>query len=160
MAYVKKYSKETAVGVFVFIGILCISYMSVKLGNVKIFSDDYYTISAAFTKITGLKVNAPVSMYGVEVGYVETISLDLAGKETNGVPVAMVRMKLRKEHAIDSEAVASIKTSGLIGDKFVDIALGLGEETLKDGAVIYDTNPAIDLEDLISKFAMSDSGTQ
>lgn len=158
MPEIKKYSKETAVGVFVFIGLLCIAYMSVKLGNVKLFSDEYYNISAVFTKITGLKVNAPVSMYGVEVGYVEKIALDLEGKETNHVPVALVTMAVRKDYRIDNEAVASIKTSGLIGDKFVDIALGLGDAPLKDGDVIYDTNPAIDLEDLISKFAMSDSG--
>ncbi|MGE4292745.1 MAG: outer membrane lipid asymmetry maintenance protein MlaD [Desulfovibrio sp.] len=158
MSNIKKYSRETAVGVFVFVGLLSIAYMSVKLGNVKLFSNEYYTISAVFTKITGLKVNAPVSMYGVEVGYVEHIDLDLEGKETNNVPVAVVSMAVRKNYQIDDEAVASIKTSGLIGDKFVDIALGLGTGTLKDGDVIYDTNPAIDLEDLISKFAMSDSG--
>lgn len=158
MSKIKKYSRETAVGVFVFVGLLCIAYMSVKLGNVKLFSNEYYTVSAVFTKITGLKVNAPVSMYGVEVGYVEKIDLDLEGKQTNNVPVAVVTMAVRKNYRIDDEAVASIKTSGLIGDKFVDIALGLGTEPLQDGAVIYDTNPAIDLEDLISKFAMSDSG--
>lgn len=157
MSYVKKYSKETAVGVFVFIGLLCIVYMSVKLGNVKLFSNDYYTVTAVFTKITGLKVNAPVSMYGVEVGFVEKIDLDLEGKETNSVPVAVVTMAVRKGYTLDDESVASIKTSGLIGDKFVDIALGLGTDSLKDGDVIYDTNPAIDLEDLISKFATSDS---
>jgi phospholipid/cholesterol/gamma-HCH transport system substrate-binding protein len=159
MASVKKYSKEPAVGVFVFVGLLCIAYMSVKLGNVKLFSDEYYNVGAVFTKITGLKVNAPVSMYGVEVGFVEKIELDLEGKETNGVPVAVVTMAVKRDYQLDDEAVASIKTSGLIGDKFVDIALGLGMETLQDGDVIYDTNPAIDLEDLISKFAMSDGET-
>jgi phospholipid/cholesterol/gamma-HCH transport system substrate-binding protein len=152
----KKYSKEVAVGVFVFIGILCITYMSVKLGNVKLFSDDYYTLTAPFTKITGLKINAPVNMYGVEVGYVSAISLDLEGENTRSIPVAVVEMQVRKEYAIDEEATASIKTSGLIGDKFVDISLGMGMDTLKDGDVIFDTNPAIDLEDLIGKFATSD----
>jgi phospholipid/cholesterol/gamma-HCH transport system substrate-binding protein len=68
-------------------------------------------------------------------------------------------MAVKRDYQLDDEAVASIKTSGLIGDKFVDIALGLGMETLQDGDVIYDTNPAIDLEDLISKFAMSDGET-
>ncbi|MGE4505671.1 MAG: outer membrane lipid asymmetry maintenance protein MlaD [Desulfovibrionaceae bacterium] len=152
----KKYSKEVAVGVFVFIGILCITYMSVKLGNVKLFSDDYYTLTAPFTKITGLKINAPVNMYGVEVGYVSAISLDLEGENTRSIPVAVVEMQVRKEYAIDEEATASIKTSGLIGDKFVDISLGMGLDMLKDGDVIFDTNPAIDLEDLIGKFATSD----
>jgi phospholipid/cholesterol/gamma-HCH transport system substrate-binding protein len=145
-----------AVGIFVFIGIMCIAYMSVKLGNVKLFSDDYYTITAPFTKITGLKINAPVSMYGVEVGYVSNITLDLEGKQTRAIPVAVVEMRVQKQFEIDDEATASIKTSGLIGDKFVDISLGMGEGILAHGDVIFDTNPSIDLEDLIGKFATSD----
>ncbi|MBU1247882.1 MAG: MCE family protein [Proteobacteria bacterium] len=151
----KKYKQELAVGVFVFIGLLGIAYMSVKLGNVKMFSNDYMTLSAPFTKITGLKINAPVNMYGVEVGYVSRISLDLEGEQTRSIPVAVVEMQIRKEYSIDNEAIASIKTSGLIGDKFVDISLGMGEEVLMDGDAIFDTNPAIDLEDLIGKFATS-----
>lgn len=151
----KKYKQEVAVGIFVFLGILCIAYMSVKLGNVKIFSDDYYTLTAPFTKITGLKVNAPVNMYGVEVGYVSNISLDLEGEQTRSIPVAVVEMQVHKQYELDNEATASIKTSGLIGDKFVDISLGMGEDILKAGDVIFDTNPAIDLEDLIGKFATS-----
>lgn len=152
----KKYNKEVAVGIFVFIGILCITYMSVKLGNVKLFSDDYYTLTAPFTKITGLKINAPVNMYGVEVGYVSSISLDLKGENTRSIPVAIVEMQIRKQYELDDEATASIKTSGLIGDKFVDISLGMGAGVLANGDVIFDTNPAIDLEDLIGKFATSD----
>lgn len=151
----RKYKQELAVGVFVFIGVLCIVYMSVKLGNVKLFSDNYYTLTAPFTKITGLKNNAPVNMYGVEVGYVSDISLDLKGEQTRSIPVAIVEMQIRKQYEIDTEATASIKTSGLIGDKFVDISLGMGMDTLADGEVIFDTNPAIDLEDLIGKFATS-----
>lgn len=152
----KKYKQEVAVGIFVFIGIMCIAYMSIRLGNVKLFSDDYYTLTAPFTKITGLKINAPVNMYGVEVGYVSNITLDLEGKQTRSIPVAVVEMQVRRLYEIDVEATASIKTSGLIGDKFVDISLGMGDDTLADGDVIFDTNPAIDLEDLIGKFATSE----
>lgn len=151
----KKYKQEVLVGVFVFVGIMCMAYMSIKLGNVKLFDDQFYTITAPFTKITGLKVNAPVNMYGVEVGYVSNISLDLEGKQTRAIPVAVVEMQIHKQYQIDDEATASIKTSGLIGDKFVDIALGMGVDALADGDVVFDTNPAIDLEDLIGKFATS-----
>ncbi len=152
----KKYKQEVAVGIFVCIGLLCIVYMSVKLGNVKFFSDNYYTLTAPFTQITGLKINAPVTMYGVEIGYVSNISLDLEGKQTRSIPVAVVELQIQKQYKIDIEATASIKTSGLIGDKFVGIALGMGEDFLKAGDVVFDTNPSIDLEDLIGKFATSD----
>ncbi len=149
----KKYNQEIAVGLFVCIGLLCIAYMSVRLGNITLFDDESYVLHASFTKITGLKINAPVSMYGVEVGHVSAITLDLEGKQTNTVPVAVVEMKIGKQYVIDNEATASIKTSGLIGDKFVDISLGMGEEPLLDGATIFATVPAVDLEDLIGKFA-------
>lgn len=151
----KKYNKEVWVGVFVLLGILAVVYMSIKLGNVTMFSDEFYELKANFTNITGLKLNAPVQMYGVEVGHVSKIDLDLEGKETNAVPVAVVTVKVRKKYHVDDECVASIKTSGLIGDKFLDISLGAGTDFLKDGDTIYETNPAIDLEDLIHKFAGS-----
>lgn len=150
----KKYNKELSVGLFVLAGLLAIAYMSIKLGNVTAFSNDFYTLRANFTRITGLKLNAPVQMYGVEVGYVSRIGLDLAGEQTNHVPAAEVEMKIRKQYTLDNECVASIRTSGLIGDKFVDIALGAGDTLLRDGELIYETVPAIDLEDLINKFAV------
>ncbi len=152
----KKYNKELSVGVFVLLGILAIVYMSIKLGNVTMFSDDFYELKANFTNINGLKLNAPVQMYGVEVGHISQIDLDLEGKETNSVPVAVVTMKIHRQYKLDDECVASVKTSGLIGDKFVDLALGAGTDFLEDGGVIYETNSAIDLEDLIHKFAAGD----
>lgn len=153
---IKKHNKEFWVGVFVLLGILAIAYMSIKLGNVTMFSDEFYELRANFTNITGLKLNAPVQMYGVEVGHISRIDLDLDGRETNAVPVAVVSMKIRKGYRVDDECIASIKTSGLIGDKFLDISLGAGTGFLEDGDVIYETNSAIDLEDLIHKFAAGD----
>lgn len=78
----KKYSKETQVGVFVLVGFLAIAYMSIKLGNVHLFSDSDYAITAKFNDVTGLKVNAPVQMYGVDIGFVEKIGID----HENGCP--------------------------------------------------------------------------
>ena len=152
----KKYNKELWVGVFVLLGILAIAYMSIKLGNVTMFSDEFNEYKASFTNATGLKLNAPVQMYGVEIGHVSRIELDLDGKETNSVPVAVVYLKVPKEYRLDDECVASIKTSGLIGDKFLDLSLGAGTDFLSDGGTIYETNAAIDLEDLIHKFASGD----
>ena len=71
-----KLRKETAVGLFVLEGLLAIIYMSIKLGNDQLFTDKYYPVRANFTDIAGLKVNAPVQMYGVSIGFVSDISLD------------------------------------------------------------------------------------
>jgi len=142
-----KIKKETAVGIFVIMGLLAVVYMSVKLGNVQLFSDKYYEIKANFTDISGLKVNAPVQMYGVDIGFVSTIGLD----QEKGV--AAVSMMLLKEVQLTDDAIAAIKTNGLIGDKYVKIVPGGLGDPVEPGGTLFDTQPAIDLEDLISKFA-------
>lgn len=141
----KKYSKETQVGIFVLLGFMAIAYMSVKLGNVHLFSDDHYTITAKFNDVTGLKINAPVQMYGVEMGFVEKIGIDLDSG------MSSVTLRIRKDIKLTDDTIVSVKTSGLIGDKYVKLSRG-GGETIKAGAVLRDTESAIDLEELISKY--------
>jgi phospholipid/cholesterol/gamma-HCH transport system substrate-binding protein len=142
-----KIKKETAVGIFVIMGLLAVVYMSVKLGNVQLFSDKYYEIKANFTDISGLKVNAPVQMYGVEIGFVSHIGLD----QKKGV--AAVSMMLLNEVELTDDAMAAIKTNGLIGDKYVKIVPGGLGDPVNPGETLFNTQPAVDLEDLISKFA-------
>lgn len=141
----KKYSKETQVGLFVLVGFLAIAYMSIKLGNVHLFSDNDYAITAKFNDVTGLKVNAPVQMYGVDIGFVENIGID----HENGM--SSVTLRIRKDVRLTDDTIASVKTSGLIGDKYVKISRG-GGETIQAGAVLRDTESSIDLEELISKY--------
>lgn len=145
----KKYSRETSVGIFVLVGLLGIAYMSIKLGNLALFTDNYITLKASFTNVSGLKINSPVQMYGVDVGYVEAIDLDLSGD----IPLANVRMKIRKGLDIRDDATASVKTSGLIGDKFIGLTAGAVGKPVADGSVIFQTNPSLDLEELLAKFA-------
>ncbi|MBN2139546.1 MAG: outer membrane lipid asymmetry maintenance protein MlaD [Desulfovibrionaceae bacterium] len=142
----KKYSKETWVGIFVLVGLACVAYMTVKLGNVQLFTDNYYTLKAKFTDVSGLKVNAPVQMFGVQMGFVEDIEIN---QEQD---VAEVTLKIDKGVVLTDDAIVSVKTSGLIGDKFVKITPGGVGDQLKPGSTIFDTEPAIDLEDLISKY--------
>lgn len=142
-----KIKKETAVGIFVIMGLLAVVYMSVKLGNVQLFSDKYYEVKADFTDISGLKVNAPVQMYGVDIGFISRIGLD----QKKGV--ASVSMMILKEVQLTDDAIVAVKTNGLIGDKYLKIAPGGLGEPVKPGDTLFDTQPAIDLEDLISKFA-------
>ena len=113
----KKYSKETQVGLFVLVGFLAIAYMSIKLGNVHLFGDDRYAVKAMFNDVTGLKVDAPVQMYGVDVGFVESIGID----QKSGM--SEVTLKVRKDVKLTDDTIASVKTNGLIGDKYVKLSL-------------------------------------
>ncbi|MFH1914583.1 MAG: outer membrane lipid asymmetry maintenance protein MlaD [Pseudomonadota bacterium] len=142
-----KLKKETAVGLFVLVGLIAITYMSVKLGNVQLFTDRYYTVHADFSDISGLKINAPVQMFGVDIGYVKAIALD----QEKGM--ARVTMMIDKKVKLTDDAIVGVKTSGLIGDKFLKVAPGGLGDPIEDGGSIFDTNSALDLEDLISKFA-------
>lgn len=148
----KKYSKETVVGVFIMIGLACVAYMTIKLGNVSIFGDDTYTLYARFNKVTGLRTGNPVDMLGLEVGRVSGLSIDQEKQK------AVVTMKIRKGLKIYDDAIASIKTEGLIGDKYVDIDPGGGGDQLKPGGSIIDTVSPVDLGELIGKYAFGSVG--
>lgn len=142
----KKYSKETTVGIFVIIGLALIIFMSIKLGDLRVFSDSHYPLTATFNDVTGLKANAPIEMMGVQVGYVEKISLDTRNMK------ALVVLKLQNNIQLTDDAIASVKTSGLIGDKYIKITPGGVGDPLKPGDSLIETESAIDLEDLISKY--------
>ncbi len=142
----KKYSQETFVGVFVLIGILCVGYLTVKLGKMEIIGGDYYNLVAKFDSVAGLKTDSSVQMAGVEIGRVTDIALDTKDF------VAVVTMKIRKGVPVQEDAIASIKTSGLIGDKYISIQPGGSDELLGPGGIITETESAIDIESLISKY--------
>lgn len=145
----KKYSNELSVGVFVFLGLLCVAYLTLKLGNVEIFSDSGYTLSAKFNSITGLRQGAEVEVAGVKVGKVT--SIDLVNRD--GVYQASVQLRIPEGLKVYEDASVSIKTSGIIGDKYVHLEPGGGSDTLlANGGEIEDTTSTIDIESLISKY--------
>ncbi len=146
----KKYSQEVIVGVFVLIGLLCIGYMSVKLGNLSIFGDNANSFYARFTSVAGLKVGNSVEMLGMEIGRVAEFKMDQENQ------VAIVELRVKEGIKIYEDAIASIKTAGLIGEKYVSIDPGGADELLKPGATITDTNAPVDIGDLISKYAFGD----
>lgn len=119
----KKYRIETIVGIFVFLGLLCIGYMTVKLGKVSFFSDNSYPLTAKFTSVTGLRDGNPVEIMGIEVGRVEKITMDQDNQK------AVVEMKIHRGVKIYDDAIASIKTEGLMGDQYISIDPG-GSGTL------------------------------
>jgi phospholipid/cholesterol/gamma-HCH transport system substrate-binding protein len=143
----KKNAVEFWVGVFVLIGLLCVAYLTIKLGKMELLGGGYYHITARFSSVSGLKNGAVVDVAGVQVGQVESIALDT--KEM----VATVKMKIRIGTPINEDAVASVKTSGLIGDKYIRIDPGASEVVLKDGDAIKETESAVDLESVIAKYA-------
>jgi phospholipid/cholesterol/gamma-HCH transport system substrate-binding protein len=146
----KKYSMETIVGIFVVIGLLCIGYMTVKLGKLPIFGGDYYMLYARFSSVSGLRVDSPVEIGGIEAGRVEQLNMD------QDTQMAVVTLRIEKGFKVYEDAIASIKTSGLIGDKFIKIDPGGGSDILKPGGTITETNSPIDVEDLISKYLFGD----
>ena len=148
----KKYSKETVVGIFVVIGLVCIGYMTVKLGNVGFFGDNTYSLFAKFNTVTGLREGNPVIMLGLDIGKVEKFTMDQENQQV------MVQFKINKGIEVYDDAIASIKTEGLIGDKYVAIDPGGGGDLLADGDSITDTNSPTDIMDLVSKYAFGDVG--
>ena len=148
----KKYSKETVVGIFVVIGLFCIGYMTVKLGNVGFFGENTYSLFANFTTVTGLREGNPINMLGLEIGRVQKFMMDQENQ------VVKVEFKINKGIEIFDDAIASVKTEGLIGDKYVSLDPGGGGDLLANGDLITDTNSPTDIMDLISKYAFGDVG--
>ena len=148
----KKQKVETTVGIFVVIGLICIGYMAMKLGDVSIFGDDSYSLFARFSSVSGLKQGSSVEMLGIEVGKVDNLFLDQDKQQ------AMVELRINNGVLIYDDAIASIKTSGLIGDKYVQIDPGGGGDLLGQGDGIFDTNSPLDIEALIGKFAFGSIG--
>lgn len=143
----KKFSKETIVGIFVVIGIICVVYMTVSLGKLNLFANDYYTVKARFNSVSGLRPGNYVSALGINIGTVKGFELDQAEQ------VAIVTMSIRKDIVIYDDAMASIRTEGLIGDKFISVYLGGAGDPLGNGDYIIDTESPADIMDLISKYA-------
>lgn len=140
-------SVELGVGVFVLLGIICVGYLTLRLGEVEILGDKYYLLNARFTSVTGLKVGAQVEIAGVQVGQVDAIVLE--PKDL----VAMVRLKIKEGLNLSEDVIASVKSAGLLGDKYIQLSPGGGDRILKPGDMIIETEPALDIEALISKYA-------
>jgi phospholipid/cholesterol/gamma-HCH transport system substrate-binding protein len=148
----KKYSKETLVGIFVVIGLAAIGYMTVNLGNVGFLGENTYSLFGKFNTVTGLREGNPVNMLGLEIGRVEKFTMDQENQ------VVVVEFKIDKGIEVYDDAIASVKTEGLIGDKYVELDPGGGGDLLADGETITDTNSPTSIMDLISKYAFGDVG--
>jgi len=138
---------EFGVGVFVLLGLAAIAYLTVKLGSGALVGADTYPLEARFANTGGLNEGSTVMLGGVTVGRVEGIRLDPTDFS------AIVAMSVLKDVRLPADTMASIKTSGLIGDKFIALAPGAEEELLSPSDRILMTESAVELESLISKMA-------
>lgn len=143
----KRTSVELGVGIFVLIGIACVGYLTIRLGKMELIGNEHYYLNARFNSVSGLKAGASIEIAGVQVGQVDSISLDIKDN------VALVRMKIRKDVELTDDTIASVKTSGLIGDKYLKLSPGGSDHILKAGDTLTETESALDIEELISKYA-------
>lgn len=146
----KKYSNETIVGIFVVLGLAAIGYMAVRIGNVSIAGDNTYSLYAPFSTVSGLRVGNSIEMMGMEIGRVAAFKMDQERQQ------AIVELRINKEIEVFDDAIASIKTAGLIGDKYIEIDPGGGGDQLGNGDTIEETESPVDIMELVSKYAFGD----
>jgi phospholipid/cholesterol/gamma-HCH transport system substrate-binding protein len=140
----KKLDLEFTVGLFIIAGILCLGYLSIKLGKMEMIRGNGYDTYSLFSNTGGLRTGSPIVIAGVDVGRVKSILLDNYQ--------ARVVLHLPQNVKIQEDAIASIKTKGLIGERYVEITPGGSEKMIEPGGRIRETQPAVDLEELISKY--------
>jgi len=142
---------EITVGLFVFIGLVSMFYMALKLGEVGGLGASGYHLSATFDDVGGVRAGADVMIAGVVVGRVDDVHLNERDR-------AEVSMRINDDVKITMDAIASIRTKGIIGDRYIRISQGGDDMMLQSGESVEETEPAINLEDLVSKYIFSGSG--
>ena len=134
------------VGLFLLTGFASFSWLAIKMGDIKFFMEDTYPLTARFISISGLKEGATVELAGVKVGKVSGIHLD------NGEYEAVVEIDISNEVKLQDDSIASIRTAGIIGDRYIKLTPGGSEEYLEQGGEIEETESSISLEELVSKY--------
>jgi phospholipid/cholesterol/gamma-HCH transport system substrate-binding protein len=140
----EKTKLELVVGAFVLVGIVCLAYLSIKLGKLELVGGDVYEVEAQFNSASGLKPGTAVEIAGVEVGRIRGITLI----EDRAKVILAVNSTVK----LYTDTIASIKSRGIIGEKFLSLSPGGGGEPLKPGDTIRDTESGLDLEQLVGQF--------
>lgn len=143
----KNTTLELLTGLFVAIGLAAVAWLSIKLGAGAVIGGDTMVIEARFDNAGGLSTGGSVLISGVPVGRVDAIRVDPADFS------AIVSLRVKADLKLSADTMASIKTTGLIGDKFIALTPGAEEAILKPGDRIIDTESSVDLESLIGKMA-------
>jgi len=143
----KRANLEISVGIFVLLGIVCLGYLSIKLGKMELFGGDSYAVTANFDSASGLRPGASIEISGVEVGRVDRIVLDPKAGYT-----ARVSLQINSGIELQDDVIAAVRTRGIIGDKFIQLKPGGSDKLLQNGGRIRETESSIDFESLISKY--------
>ncbi len=143
----KQHSLEMIVGLFMVAGFLAFGYLALQLGEVSwLTRGRTYTLQAEFDNVSGVKKGSTIQVAGVVVGAVDEVAL-------SPDKVALVHLRLDKGIQVPIDSIASVKSQGIIGDKYIQISLGGDPDVLKEQGMITETESAVDIESLISKFA-------
>lgn len=142
----KRMNLEMIVGLFLLAGFAGFSWLAVKMGDLELFSNETYPVTARFLSISGLKEGSTIELAGVTVGKVRRIELDPGEYE------AIVHLDIDQSVQLQDDSIASIRTAGIIGDKFIKLTPGGSEIYLESGDEIEETESAISLEELVSKY--------
>lgn len=147
----RSFSVEFLVGIFTMAGVAAAGYLAVGLGEVSFFDADRYDVYAEFDNISGLKNGAAVEMAGVPVGNITQIAL----KD----PFAVITLRILKGFKINKDDTLSVRTKGIIGDRYVKISRGAGlDGQLEPGGTTKNTESVVDIEDIIGKLVHNFSG--
>ncbi len=133
-------------------GILSLTYLAINLGGVSLSGDEHYVLRARFASASGLKEGADVELAGVAVGKVVRIDFDPENYE------AEIRVTLPNNIRLQDDAIASIRSTGIIGGKFLKITPGGSDDLLKPGDEILETESSLNFEELISKYIFDSPG--
>lgn len=143
----KKNTMEIVVGLFMVIGFAAFGYLALQLGEVPFLTDSKsYVIKAEFDNVAGVKKGASVQVAGVVVGEVSQVEL---GEDE----LAVLSFKIDNSLKVPIDSMASVKSQGIIGDKYIQLSLGGDDEFFKPGELLVETESSLDIESLISKFA-------
>lgn len=142
----RRFNLELAVGFFLLLGILALAYISINLGRLELFGDEWYRVYAIFDRAGAVRPGTVVEIAGVRVGVVDDVELEDYR--------ARLTLKISKDVRLQDDAIASIRTKGLIGEKYVEITPGASEKLIEPGGVIRETESAIELEELLLKYAI------
>jgi phospholipid/cholesterol/gamma-HCH transport system substrate-binding protein len=141
-------SYAVGTGLFIVLGFAALAYLATQTTSVaNVHQGASYSIDAHFANVGQLKERAPVKIAGVRVGQVRSITLQ------PGEEVADVKLAIDKSYdKIPQDSVATIYTSGLLGDQYIGIQYGSSKQAVADGGTLALTKPAQQLEEMLGKF--------
>ena len=138
---------KITVGIFVLIGLIAIYFLAFRVGQDRLIGEKTYQVSAIFNNLSGVSKNGRVEIAGVRVGSIASIELNQHFQ-------AIAQLDIYEGILLDDDTIAAVKTSGLIGDRFIELIPGGSGIYLESGDYIVDTQSSLDLESLISKFGL------